>query len=129
MPFTYNPFTRKFDRTINGDDYVKINETIVSHGVISSGTEIFDLNDGAYHTVTVGGDFTVSFDNWSATGVMSTVIKFIDPGNYTITWPVTVDWPGGIEPSWTASGIDFAVFFSDDNGTTIYGGRSLTDMQ
>lgn len=127
MPFTYNPFTKSFDRVIG--DYIKSNETIKSHGVVSSGTEVFDLDDGSYHTVTVGGSFTLSFDNWASTGVMSAVVKLTNAGSYTVTWPSSVDWPSGIEPSWTASGVDFAVFFTDDGGTTIYGGRSLTDVK
>jgi len=127
MPFIYNPFTKSFDRVIG--NYVKTNETIKDHGVVSAGTEVFDLDDGSYHTVTVSGNFTLSFDNWSSNGVMSTVVKFNNPGDYTITWTDAINWPEGIEPSWTASGTDFAVFFSDDGGTTVYGGRSLTDVK
>ena len=127
MPFSYNPFTKTFDKIIGG--YVKTAELITAHGIVSSGIESFDLNNGSYHTVTVGGNFILEFDNWLTTGVMSTVIKLTDAGNHTITWPGAVDWPNGIEPTWTTSGTDFAVFFSDDFGTTIYGGRSLTDMK
>lgn len=127
MPFSYNPFTKTFDKVVGG--YVKIAEPIKVHGIVSAGVEMFDINDGAYHTVIVGGDFTLAFDNWPTTGVSSTVVKLTDAGNYTITWPAVLDWPGGIEPTWTTSGTDFAVFFSDDYGTTIYGGRSLTDMK
>ena len=35
----------------------------------------------------------------------------------------TVDWAGGTEPSWTASGVDIVAFFYD--GTTYFGVASL----
>ncbi len=105
-------------------------ENVDIHGTVSSGTEIFDLDDGSYHTATVGGDFTVSFDNWPVSGKLSSItIKLTNAGVHTITWPVSVDWPGGAEPGWTAAGTDFAIFFSDDGGTIIYGAQSLIDIK
>ena len=107
-----------------------INETVKEHGTVSSGTEDFDLRDGSYHTVTAGGDFIVTFDNWAISGKLSSItIKLINAGAHTITWPVAVDWPAGSEPSWTAAGTDFAIFYSDDNGTIIYGSRSSADVK
>lgn len=110
--------------------FLKIIETVKAHGTVSSGTEVFDLNEGSYHTITVGGDFTLAFSNWPASGKISSVtIKLVNAGAHTITWPAAVDWPGGTEPSWTAVGSDFAIFFSDDAGTTIFGARSIEDAK
>lgn len=103
-------------------------ETVQAHGTVSSGTEDFDLDDGSYHTVTAGGDFTVTMSGWPASGkVASLTLKLTNAGAHTITWPAAVDWPGGTEPSWTAAGVDFAVFWTDDGGTTIYGAMSVED--
>lgn len=108
----------------------KIIETVNAHGSVSSGTEDFDLNDGTYHTVTATGDFTVTISNFPASGKVSSIVfKLINAGAHTITWPGVVDWPGGVEPSWTSSGTDFALFFTDDGGTIVYGTRSIQDSK
>ncbi len=109
------------------EDFV---ENVEDHGTVSSGTETFDIEDGTYHIVTVGGDFIAAFLNWPKSGKVSSVtIKLINAGAHTITWPAAVDWAGGAEPSWTASGTDFALFFSDDKGVTISGVRSMEDVK
>ena len=108
----------------------KLVESVKAHGTISSGTEDFDLDDGSYHTVTCGGDFTITFSNWGAANdVVSITIQLINAGAHTLTWPATVDWPSGTEPSWTAAGTDFVILFSHDSGTTIFGKRSMTDVK
>lgn len=105
-------------------------EKVEDHGAVSNGTEDFDLSDGTYHKVIVGGDFTVKFSGWPDTGLISSfTLKLTNAGAHTITWPASVDWPGGSEPSWTAAGVDFALFLSDDNGTIVYGGRSWEDVK
>ena len=113
--------------TVNTDMLI---ETVKAHGTIATGTEDFDLAAGPYHTVTAGGNFTITFSNWIGSGeVISITIKLINAGAHTITWPGTVDWPSGTEPSWTAAGTDFVILFSEDGGTTIYGKRSMTDVK
>lgn len=108
----------------------KIIETVEAHGNVGSGTEDFDLDDGSYHTVTATGDFIVTFSSWPSGGLVSSItIKLINAGAYTITWPGTVNWPGGVEPAWTAAGTDFVLFWTDDNGTIVYGTRSVQDIK
>ena len=64
----------------------KLVETVKAHGTVSSGTEDFDLDNGSYHTVTVGGDFTITFSNWSAANdVVSITIQLINAGAHTLT--------------------------------------------
>ncbi len=38
----------------------------------------------------------------------------------TLTWPASVDWADGTEPSWSA-GRDIVSFSTRDGGTTWYG--------
>ena len=64
-------------------EVVKVIETVKAHGTVSSGTEDFDLDDGSYHTVTVGGNFTVTFSGWP-TGLSSATIKLINAGAHTM---------------------------------------------
>jgi hypothetical protein len=109
-------------------EVVKVIETVKAHGTVSSGTESFDLDEGSYHTVTVGGNFAIVFVGWP-TGLSSATIKLINAGAHTITWPASVDWPYGAEPAWTASGTDFVSLFSDDGGTIVYGKRTMTDVK
>jgi len=121
------PNKGKFTRIETTEDFV---EKVKDHGTVSSGTEQFKLNQGTYHIVTVGGDFTVAFTGWPDAGlVASFTLKLINAGAHTLSWPASVDWPGGTEPSWTAAGTDFALFMSGDNGTIVYGGRSWEDSK
>lgn len=41
----------------------------------------------------------------------------------TVTWPATVKWPGGTQPTWTSSGTDIISFYYD--GTNFYGAAGL----
>lgn len=121
------PNKGKFTKIETTEEFI---EMVKDHGTVSTGTEIFDIKDGTYHIVTVGGDFTIAFDNWPDSGKVSSVtIKFINAGAHTLIWPAAVDWVVGAEPSWTVSGKDFALLFSDDNGTTISGVRSMEDVK
>lgn len=121
------PNKGKFTKVEATEEFV---ENVEDHGTVSSGTETFDIKDGTYHIVTVGGNFILEFDNWPGSGKVSSItIKLVNAGAHTITWPAAIDWVGGSEPSWTASGTDFALFFSDDNGTTISGVRSMEDVK
>jgi hypothetical protein len=97
-------------------------ELVKAHGTVSSGTEDFDLDDGVYHSVTVGGDFTVTFSNWEASGILSSMtVRLTNAGAHTITWPAAVTWVNGSEPDWAASGNGFAEFWTEDGGTVVFG--------
>lgn len=105
-------------------------EKVKDHGTVSSGTEQFLLSDGTYHIVTVGGDFTMSFSGWPDAGLISSfTIELINAGAHNSPFPAGIKWPGGVEPSWTASGTDYALILSIDGGTTLRGGRSWEDSK
>ena len=76
------------------------------------------------------GDFIVTMSTWPVSGKVSYMtVKLTNAGAHTITWPGAVDWPGGVEPAWTAAGIDYAVFWTDDGGTIVNGIRSAQDVK
>jgi hypothetical protein len=78
-----------------------------------------DTSTGNMFTKTIGANTTFTFTN-SFTRTGFTLI-LTNPGAYTITWPASVNWPGGTEPTWTAAGVDIVTFLTADGGTTWYG--------
>ena len=72
---------------------------------------------------TVTGDVTFSFINPNASPSLSSFRLYITmSGTRTITWPSSVKWAGGIEPSVPGNGqTDSFTFESLDGGTTWYG--------
>jgi hypothetical protein len=92
-------------------------------GSVGGGTQDIDLTLGNVVTLTVDTSTTTfTFSNPPATGSAGALtIIMTNGGSQTLNWPAGVDWAGGTEPSWTASGIDVASFLTVDGGTTWYG--------
>ena len=110
-----------------------INETHVT----TSGAGTQDLNQESanvfIHTNASGGT-TFTFSNPpSNTYVHSfTVIHKQDgTGGRSVTWPGTVDWPGGSAPSITSSAnaVDVFTFITYDGGTSYYGFLAGSDVK
>ena len=97
--------------------FLKTLETITAHGNTGTTAQEIDLAVSSYHTMTVTGAFTLSFANWTSGKVSAVTVKFINGGSAVITYPGAV---AGTDPVLQASGTDFVVFWSDDNGSTIY---------
>lgn len=109
---------------------------VVDKGIVSTGTVTFDVSAAENQLVNVGGALTIAFSNWAASGSFSGVmVKLVNGGSATITLP-TINWQlpaGGFTTTFATymtaigrvslqtSGTDFALFWSDDAGTTIYG--------
>ena len=109
-----------------------INETHVT----TSGSGTQDLNQESANVFihTSSGNTTFTFSNPpSATYVHSfTVIHKQDgSGGHSITWPGTVDWPGGSAPSVTSSAnaVDVFTFITYDGGTSYYGFLAGSDVK
>lgn len=85
-----------------------------------SGAVSLDLNNGNYFTMTLTGNITLSFANIPA-GTIATgwIVKMVNGGAHVITWPATVDWNGGVIPTFTASGVDTLLFLTDDDGVSV----------
>ena len=69
---------------------------------------------------TVTGNTTFTFFTPTET-YASFVLHLINGGDYTVTWPASVDWPGGNAPALTSSGDDVLTFITTDTGTTWFG--------
>lgn len=102
---------------------------VYAHGTISTATTI-DLENGNVHTATIGGALTLTFSNAAASGDASTfLLELTNGGSSTVTFPASVDWPGGTAPTLTSSGVDILVFYTRDGGTTWHGVVSSTDSK
>jgi hypothetical protein len=85
-------------------------------------TRTFDLNDANFFSATLDQACTFTFSDPPASGDFGAfVLELTNGGAFAITWPASVDWPGGTAPSLTAAGVDQLVFTTRDAGTTWLG--------
>ena len=95
-------------------DYGETKVAMAAHAV--------DLELGNVFTYTLSGGQTVTFTNPPASGTAGSFTMIVtNGGSATLTWPTSVDWPAGIAPALTASGVDLIFFTTIDGGTIWYG--------
>lgn len=91
----------------------------------SGATETLDLTSGNVHDVTLDASCTLTFTGSAASAACSftLLLRQGGSGSYTVTWPASVDWPGGTAPtlSTTVGRVDVFTFLTVDNGTTWLG--------
>ena len=103
-------------------DYSETKVAMAAHAV--------DISLGNVQTYTLSGDQTLTFTNPSPTGKSCSFTLLVTNGSSSVlTWPTTVDWPGGTAPSLTASGLDVLVFTTIDAGTIWYGFAAGLDVK
>ena len=103
---------------VNLKDYGEVTNAL---GSVSGSTTI-DLTAGNSVTATTGGAITWTFSNPTASDELcGFVLKLVNGGSATQTWPASVDWPAATAPTLTTSGTDVLVFITCDGGTTYYG--------
>jgi hypothetical protein len=88
----------------------------------TGGTRTLDLTVANFFSATLNQACAFTFSNPPASGDFGTfVLELTNGGAFAITWPVSVDWPGGTAPTLTAAGVDQLVFTTRDGGTTWFG--------
>lgn len=97
----------------------------LSTNATSGSTPSIDLANGNVHDVTLTANATFTFTG-SASSVacgFTLILRQDGSGSHTVTWPASVDWPGGSAPTITATanGVDVYTFLTVDNGTTWLG--------
>ena len=98
-------------------------ETVVA----LSGTSVtVDCDEANSFTLSTSGNTTFTFDyagiNLTTNDSYGFVLKVAAGGTHTLSWPASVDWPGGTAPDAPASGeTDVFVFYTVDGGTNWYG--------
>ena len=85
-------------------------------------TRTFDLSVANFFSATLDQASTFTFSNPPASGDFGAfVLELTNGGAFVITFPASVDFPGGTAPTLTASGVDQLVFTTRDGGTTYFG--------
>lgn len=92
-----------------------------------SGAQALSCTAAQVFTATITGATTFSFTNASAYDEI--VLHLTNPGSAAITWPASVDWPGGTAPSLTAAGVDVLVFVTHNGGTIWRGALAMKDVK
>ncbi len=91
-----------------------------------SGSQTLNASVSNVMSGTATGTITWTFSGAPASGFARfIVLELTNGGAYTMTWPASVKWPGGVAPTLTASGVDVLVFVTDDAGTTWRGVLSM----
>jgi len=96
----------------------------------SGGSTTINCEAGNVFSSTLSENTTFTFSNPPANGTAYSfslkIVQDASASGYTVTWPTSVDWPGGSAPSLTVltSAVDQFVFYTHDGGTTWYGFRA-----
>lgn len=88
-----------------------------------------DCSLGNYFTKTASGALTWTFSNAPSTRSYSFLLELTNGGTGAQTWPASVDWPGGVAPTLTTSGVDMLGFITDDGGTIWRGVLLMKDSK
>lgn len=74
---------------------------------------------GGIHRVTMDQNCVFSFGTAPASGIFASMTVIIS-GAFTPTWPGSVDWHGGVAPTYASPAV--YEFCTVDGGTTVFGG-------
>ena len=112
------------DQSTNFGDKIVIRPTLKDYAVAGStvgnlgSTETFNLETANFFSATLDQACTFTFSNPAGSGnFCGFVLALTNGGAFTITWPASVDWPGGAAPTLTAAGLDILVFVTYNAGT------------
>lgn len=109
------------DNVISQAEIRDYSETVVTTN--SGSSYAVDLTAGNIFELTLTDSCTLTFTNPPASGKAGSVTLIVhqdDTGSRTITWPDSMTWASGNEPtlSTAASAIDIIQLFTTDGGTT-----------
>lgn len=105
-------------------DASEITETLVA--TVAGATLTLDRSAAINFDVTLGADCIVSFANPPASnnfGLVRVYLRQNGTGNWLVTWPASVEWPGGSEPTISSdpNSLDIYTFSTVDSGVTWQG--------
>ena len=104
--------------TMSGDLYAFTERFVVSNMGTLSGAEPIDVSAANFFYGTVTGVVTFSFTNVPAAGAVFLVLEITNGGVAALTFPPSVQWPGGTKPTFTTTGVDVVSLYTRDAGTT-----------
>ena len=124
------------DQSTNFADNIVQRPTLKDYAVEGSAigntgaSRTFDLSVANFFSATLDQACTFTFSNPPASGDFGAfVLEPTNGGAFVITFPASVDWPGGTAPTLTAAGVDQLVFTTRDGGTTWYGFTAGLDIK
>lgn len=86
-------------------------------GVLNGNTTV-NISSHNYFIGFANANLTFTFSSAHSGNVSDTfLLRLVDGGSYTITWPETVRWPSGSAPTLSTSNSDLFVFITDNNGS------------
>jgi hypothetical protein len=85
-------------------------------------TATIDMEVANFFSATIDEACTFTFSNPPGSGDFGGfVLELTNGGAFTVTYPASVDFVGGVAPTLTAAGKDLLVFVTRDAGTTYLG--------
>ena len=125
---TYVDATSEKISEVPAGDFLSIEGSGLAEGytALTGATPSISLSAGGSFSLTLSGNTTLSFADAPATGSSGFTLKVTqDAGGsgFTVTWPASVQWPGGAAPELTATAnkADVFVFTTDDGGASFVG--------
>ena len=101
-------------------------DTIYQYSTASYADQI-NLDTGNYFSDTLAANTTYTISN--AGDVQSFQVEVTGASTYTITWPSSIEWAGGVSPSAPASGeTDVFTITTDDGGTSYVGVKTADNL-
>jgi hypothetical protein len=86
-----------------------------------------NLSTGNYFKDTLAANTTYTISNAGA--VQSFQLEVTGASTYTITWPTSIEWAGGVAPAAPANGeTDIFTFSTDDGGTSYIGTKTADNL-
>ena len=104
---------------------IEIQGQAYSDGEVDNGnsgtSDTINWTAGNFQKSTVTGACVYTFT--APTGPTTLILKLVNGGSASLTWPASVYWPSATEPTWTTSGTDIISFYYD--GTNYHGAAIL----
>ena len=110
--------------TVNGESLIGSGTNLVitdTHAALAAAN--IDLNSGEFFSKTITANTTLTVSNVPAAPIAPNfILRLVNGGAFTVTWWAGIKWANGAAPALSAAGIDVLGFYSENGGTTWYGG-------
>lgn len=83
--------------------WVELVQRLINDVQVRTGgaTQTIDWMAGEEYALTLTANCVLTFSNPMSGGRYALVLTQDATGGWTVTWPATVRWPGGVEPTWS----------------------------
>jgi hypothetical protein len=116
LTFDGNVLSLTGKAAVTGQAYVVID----ANGNTTASTTV-DFDSGNVQSYTLNASTTFAFTNPNAGGTYIFIIKQNASSSFTVTWPGTVIWAGGVTPTMTPTVNKTDIYTFVYDGTSYYG--------